>query len=44
MIGANLFNWLFLLMRRSGGASAPAILQENGDYLLQETGDRILIE
>lgn len=45
MIGANLFNWLFLLINRSGGAvSASAILQENGDYLLQENGDRILIE
>lgn len=44
MIGINLFNWLFILMSRSGGASAPAILQETGDYLLLESGDRILIE
>lgn len=27
-----------------GGSSAPAILNEDGGYLLLETGDRMLLE
>lgn len=36
--------WFFWFIKRDGGTpAADAILQEDGDYLLQETGDRILL-
>lgn len=36
--------WFFWFIKRTGSTpSTDALLQENGDYLLLETGDKILL-
>jgi hypothetical protein len=45
MINSFLFNGFFIFLQRIFGSPlGPALLQENGYYLLQETGDKILLE
>ena len=37
--------WFFWFIKRSGGIpSADALLKEDGSYLLQENGSKILLE
>jgi hypothetical protein len=45
MINEFLFNGFFIFIQRVIAPSGTfSLLQENGDFLLQETGDKILIE
>ena len=44
MIGSFLFNGIFVFMNRVVGLGKDFLMQENGSLLLQENGDRIILE